>query len=211
MSRICMRGFPNRIPYNDFKKRYWVLGRDRLLSLDERSLVENVVTNCPNFPVERFRLGHTKVFFRAGALAALEEERDTVVTDLVAKLQGRVLGKLRRVDFVARLEKREMIVVIQRLFRNFSRFRSWKWWQLIRLTQPLIGGTNMEEVSFSLEVDVQQSIIFRFLLSWLKGLEWFAAIGMKQREQWEHMAGRMPNSKQRLTRWPLFLFLHLVV
>ena len=146
--RICMRGFPNRIPYNDFKKRYWVLGRDRLLGLDERSLVENVVTNCPNFPVERFRLGHTKVFFRAGALAVLEEERDTVVTDLVAKLQGRVLGKIRRVDFMERLEKREMIVVIQRLFRNFSRFRSWKWWQLIRLTQPLIGGTNMEEVSF---------------------------------------------------------------
>ena len=144
-----MRGFPNRIPYNDFKKRYWVLGRDRLLGLDERSLVENVVTNCPNFPVERFRLGHTKVFFRAGALAVLEEERDKVVMDLVAKLQGRVLGKMRRDDFMARLEKREMIVVIQRLFRNFSRFRSWKWWQLIRLTQPLIGGTNMEEVSFS--------------------------------------------------------------
>ena len=147
--RICMRGFPNRIPYNEFKKRYWVLGRDRLLGLDERSLVENVVTNCPNFPVERFRLGHTKVFFRAGALAVLEEERDTVVTDLVGKLQGRVLGKMSRADFMKRLEKREMIVVIQRLFRNFSRFRSWKWWQLIRLTQPLIGGTNMEEVSFS--------------------------------------------------------------
>ena len=144
-----MRGFPNRIPYNDFKKRYWVLGRDRLLGLDERSLVENVVTNCPNFPVERFRLGHTKVFFRAGALAVLEEERDTVVADLVAKLQGRVLGKMRRTDFMERLKKRQMIIVIQRLFRNFSRFRSWKWWQLIRLTQPLIGGTNMEEVSFS--------------------------------------------------------------
>ena len=150
-----MRGFPNRIPYNDFKKRYWVLGRDRLLGLDERSLVENVVTNCPNFPVERFRLGHTKVFFRAGALAVLEEERDTVVADLVAKLQGRVLGKMRRTDFMERLKKRQMIIVIQRLFRNFSRFRSWKWWQLIWLTQPLIGGTNMEEVSF-LEVDLHQ-------------------------------------------------------
>ena len=143
-----MRGFPNRIPYNDFKKRYWVLGRDRLLGLDERSLVENVVTNCPNFPVERFRLGHTKVFFRAGALAVLEEERDTVVMDLVRKLQGRVLGKMRRTDYMERLKKRQMIVVIQRAFRSFSRFRSWKWWRLIRLTQPLIGGTNMEEVSF---------------------------------------------------------------
>ena len=171
-----MRGFPNRIPYDDFKKRYWVLGRDRLLGLNERSLVENVVTNCPNFPVEKFRLGHTKVFFRAGsgkfsnfnsittpsfagALAVLEEERDTVVTDLVAKLQGRVLGKMRRTDFMERLKKRQMIIVIQRLFRNFSRFRSWKWWQLIRLTQPLIGGTNMEEVSFILEVYLHQSIV----------------------------------------------------
>ena len=33
------------------------------------------------------RLGHTKVFFRAGALAKLEEIRDDIVTGLLRKLQ----------------------------------------------------------------------------------------------------------------------------
>ena len=36
-----------------------------------------------NFDRERYRLGHTKVFFRAGALAQLEEARDDIVLKLV--------------------------------------------------------------------------------------------------------------------------------
>ena len=103
--RICMRGFPNRMSYPDFRKRYWVLGRDSLLGADDRKVADLIVTQCPNFEREKYKQGHTKVltvffhfcsllypllkvFFRAGALAVLEEERDIAVMDLLEKMKG---------------------------------------------------------------------------------------------------------------------------
>jgi myosin heavy subunit len=44
------------------------------------------------FPAEKYQLGHTKVFFRAGALAFLEELRDGIVLKLVRWLQGQCYG-----------------------------------------------------------------------------------------------------------------------
>ena len=30
--RICMRGFPNRVPYQDFRARYWILAQAEINS-----------------------------------------------------------------------------------------------------------------------------------------------------------------------------------
>ena len=48
------------------------------------------------FSRERYRLGHTKVFFRAGALAGLEEARDDIVLKLVRWMQGQALAYIKR-------------------------------------------------------------------------------------------------------------------
>ena len=47
------------------------------------------------FGRERYRLGHTLVFFRAGALAYLEELRDELVVKWVRMIQGEVLKRVR--------------------------------------------------------------------------------------------------------------------
>merc|ERR1711915_1056267 len=87
--RICMRGFPNRLPYADFKKRYSILARGKVNdSTEEKKAAEIIIKNTESFDQERWRPGHTKVFFRAGALAVLEEARDDIVNDLICKIQG---------------------------------------------------------------------------------------------------------------------------
>ena len=145
--RICMRGFPNRLPYADFKKRYSILARGIVSeSTDEKKAAETIIKNTAAFDKERYRPGHTKVFFRAGALAVLEEVRDDIVTDLICKLQGTVKGRKSRKLYEERVNKREMIKVAQRNFRKFLKMKNWKWFNLIRFTKPLIGQTNMEEV-----------------------------------------------------------------
>merc|ERR1712242_676413 len=85
--RICMRGFPNRMLYPDFKMRYACLGQAEIASSSDNKTAVYALMDKINFPRERYRLGHTLVFFRAGALAKHEEARDEIVMKLVRYLQ----------------------------------------------------------------------------------------------------------------------------
>merc|ERR1711936_801950 len=97
------------------------------------------------FPAEKYQLGHTKVFFRAGALAGLEEVRDNIVLKLVRWLQGQCYGYIRRKVYAVKFDQRELMKVIQRNFRKFQSLRSWGWFIIIQKTRPLIGQINLEE------------------------------------------------------------------
>ena len=59
-----------------------------------------------NFGRERYRLGHTLVFFRAGALAYLEELRDELVIKWVRMIQGEVLKRVRGRVFEKKRDQR---------------------------------------------------------------------------------------------------------
>ena len=93
----------------------------------------------------RHRIGHSKVFFRAGVLGYLEEVRDDIVIKLTRWLQGACWGHLRRRDFAKRKMQRELMTVVQRNFRKFLTLRHWPWFMLIQKTKPLIGMVNIEE------------------------------------------------------------------
>ena len=64
--RICMRGFPNRMLYPDYKLRYACLGQAEIQSSSDNKVATYALMDKINFPRERYRLGHTLVFFRAG-------------------------------------------------------------------------------------------------------------------------------------------------
>merc|ERR1719357_924240 len=93
--RICMRGFPNRMLYPDFKGRYAILGAKEINSSGDNKTAVYALMDKIEFGRERYRLGHTKVFFRAGALAALEEARDNIVLKLLRMLQGQVFKHIK--------------------------------------------------------------------------------------------------------------------
>merc|ERR1712123_489705 len=144
--RICMRGFPNRILYPDFKQRYAILSKGKCdLKTEDKKAAGIILDNTPNFEAEKYRLGNTKVFFRAGALAALEEERDDIVTNLIRKMQGQVYSKQGKARYLKKSNQRNMIMVIQRQFRKYIKNRNWGWFVIIRKTKPLIGLANPEE------------------------------------------------------------------
>merc|ERR1719266_2119000 len=144
--RICMRGFPNRILYPDMKQRYAILGAGKVDAKTEiKKASEIILTSTEGFDAEKYRIGKTKVFFRAGALALLEEKRDDIVTLLIRKLQGQIRGHMRRKDYTKRKQQREYIQVVQRNFRKYVQSRDWPWFIIIQKTRPLIGMVNVEE------------------------------------------------------------------
>ena len=107
--RICMRGFPNRMPYPDFVSRYAILAATKVAEMGGPKKDPKKITDmiCSEFiDKERFRVGNTKIFFRAGVLGYLEEVRDDIVIKMVRMLQGACFGHLRRKDFQKRKQQR---------------------------------------------------------------------------------------------------------
>ena len=89
--------------------------------------------------------GHTLVFFRAGSLGALEEERDKLVIKWVRMIQGECFKRIRGRVYQKKYDQRELIKVGQRNFRKYLASRDWGWFVLIQKTRGLIGMPNPEE------------------------------------------------------------------
>jgi myosin heavy chain 6/7 len=143
--RICMRGFPNRMLYPDYKMRYAILGAAEINSSTDNKTAVYALMDKINFPRERYRLGHTVVFFRAGALAMLEESRDDIVIRLVRYMQGECFKRIKSKTYQRKYDQRELIKVCQRQFRKYISMRDWGWFIMIQKTRPLIGMPNPEE------------------------------------------------------------------
>merc|ERR1719348_1861373 len=143
--RICMRGFPNRMPYKDFKMRYACLGAAEIASSSDNKVAVYTLMDKIAFDRERYRLGHTLVFFRAGALAGLEEKRDELVLKWIRMIQGEIFKMVRFEVFKRKRDLRELIVVAQRQFRRYLAMRDWGWFIIIQKTRGQIGLPNPEE------------------------------------------------------------------
>merc|ERR1712158_113998 len=143
--RICMRGFPNRMLYPDFKARYAILAEAEIASSSDNKTAVWALMDKIAFDRERYRLGHTLVFFRAGALAFLEELRDELVIKWVRKIQGEVLKRIRGAVYQKKFDQRELIKVGQRNFRKYLSMRDWGWFVIIQKTRGCIGQPNPEE------------------------------------------------------------------
>ena len=80
-----------------------------------------------DFPRDRYRLGHTVIFFRAGALGMMEECRDRLVHNLIRKFQGEVLKRVLVPRYTQKFQQRELIKVAQRQFQKYLFLRDWGW------------------------------------------------------------------------------------
>merc|ERR1712228_205647 len=149
--RVCMLGFPNRMLYRDYKARYMVLGAEILATAGSDKEGVTGLMNKISFEAEKYRCGHTMVFFRAGALAALEEARDGIVLKLVRWMQGEVYGRVKRKLYQKKEDQRELMKVVQRNFRKYMSLRTWGWFVIIQKTKPLVGQENPEEELRKLE------------------------------------------------------------
>ena len=120
--------------YPDFKQRYNILGGGKVdpKATDLKKVAGIILDNTDGFEKEKYRLGHTKVFFRAGALALMEEKRDDIVQQLIRKLQGACLGYQKRKVYAVKAQQREYIMVIQRNFRKYVSHRDWPWFTIIQ-------------------------------------------------------------------------------
>merc|ERR1719420_2481460 len=125
--------------------RYACLGQAEIASSSDNKVATYALMDKIDFPRERYRLGHTLVFFRAGALAKLEEERDELVLKWLRMMQGQVYMKVKGERYAKKRDQRELIKVAQRNFRKYMALRDWGWFVIIQKTRPLVGRPDPNE------------------------------------------------------------------
>merc|ERR1719357_2517539 len=146
--RICRQGFPNRIPFQEFRQRYELLTPNVIPKgfMDGKKACEKMIEALELDP-GLFRIGQSKIFFRAGVLAHLEEERDLRITDLVVKFQAYCRGLLARRNYQKRVQQLNAIRILQRNCAAYLKLRNWQWWRLYTKVKPLLQVTkNYEKV-----------------------------------------------------------------
>ncbi|KAI6229370.1 hypothetical protein M3Y95_00524000 [Aphelenchoides besseyi] len=143
--RICRKGFPNRIQFHEFRHRYELLAANAVPKgfMDGKESTKKILDALEIEPGS-YRVGMSKVFFRAGVLAKLEEARDTAVTQLVIGFQARCRAFLARRAYSKRMHQETAIIVVQRNCQAWIKLRNWDWWRLFTKVKPLLQITNQE-------------------------------------------------------------------
>ena len=139
--RIARTGFPNRLPFSEFRQRYEVLCRHMPKGYLEGQAAARIMLEKLDLDKSLFRVGLTKVFFRAGVLAELEEQRDALIRDIMSRFQSVARGFTQRRIAHKRLYRAEATRIIQRNFQVYSDLCDNPWWQLLVRMKPLLGAT----------------------------------------------------------------------
>ncbi|XP_014849583.1 PREDICTED: myosin-10-like isoform X6 [Poecilia mexicana] len=144
--RICRQGFPNRIPFQEFRQRYEILTPNAIprTFMDGKQASELMI-NALELDPNLYRVGQSKVFFRAGVLAHLEEERDLKITDTIIRFQSASRGFLARKAFMKKQQQLSALRVMQRNCAAYLKLRNWQWWRLFTKVKPLLQVTRQDE------------------------------------------------------------------
>ncbi|ESU14588.1 hypothetical protein FGSG_08719 [Fusarium graminearum PH-1] len=139
--RIARTGFPNRLPFAEFRQRYEVLCQNMPKGYLEGQAAASLMLEKLGLDRSLYRVGLTKVFFRAGVLAELEEQRDALITQIMSRFQSVARGFVQRRAAYKRLFRTEATRIIQRNFNVYLDLAENPWWQLIVKMKPLLGTT----------------------------------------------------------------------
>merc|ERR1740128_94708 len=138
---ICRKGLPNKMLYPEFKARYNILGASLVAKAKNDKAAAGAVLDAIKLEKEKFRLGHTKVFFRAGILGFMEEVREDKIGEVLSWLQAGARGKASRMQFKKLQDQKLALYCCQRTIRNYYIGKTWQWWAIWLAIKPNLKCT----------------------------------------------------------------------
>uniref|UniRef100_A0AAY5KFZ1 Myosin, heavy chain 11b, smooth muscle n=1 Tax=Esox lucius TaxID=8010 RepID=A0AAY5KFZ1_ESOLU len=156
--RICRQGFPNRIVFQEFRQRYEILAANAIPKgfMDGKQACQLMMKHLDLDP-NLFRIGQSKMFFRTGVLAQLEEERDIKLTVVIIAFQAHARSFLARKAFSKRQAQLTAMKVIQRNCAVYLVLKNWQWWRLFTKVKPLLQVTRQEEEMGQKEEELKEA------------------------------------------------------
>ncbi|CAD5233385.1 unnamed protein product [Bursaphelenchus xylophilus] len=148
--RICRKGFPNRTLHADFVQRYALLAADQAKSSkDIKTNVEAMLKRLvqqKDLEEDMFRVGTTKVFFKAGVVAHVEDLRDKKLNRLLSAFQAECRWYCALIKAKDLRAQQDLIYVIQRNVRSWLELRTWVWMKLYGKVKPLLAAGKEAEL-----------------------------------------------------------------
>ncbi|XP_055725184.1 unconventional myosin-XVIIIa-like [Salvelinus fontinalis] len=149
--RIYRQGYPDHMVFSEFCRRFDVLaphltknlGRNYIVK-DEKKAVEELLVFL-DLEKNSYHMGLSRLFFRAGTLAKLEEQRDEQTRRNITLFQAACSGYLARQAFKKRETHDLAIRCIQKNIKKNKGVKGWPWWKLFTTVRPLIEVQLTEE------------------------------------------------------------------
>nr|XP_057935140.1 unconventional myosin-XVIIIa isoform X9 [Doryrhamphus excisus] len=160
--RIYRQGYPDNMVFSEFQRRFDVLaphltkkqGRHYIVTDDKRAVEE--LLECLDLEKSSYHMGLSRVFFRAGMLSRLEEQRVVQTRRNISLFQGACRGYLARQAFKKRKIQDLAIRCIQKNIKKNRGVKDWPWWKLFTTVRPLIEVQLTEEQIRGKDEEIQQ-------------------------------------------------------
>merc|ERR1711931_123699 len=134
--RICQLGLPNKVMYPDFLVRYSIVAPKIFADggADYKNTANKALLSVQMDP-ENFRTGHTKVMFRAGKLAELEDIRELALTKIILKMQCHARRLLVKTVYDTKKDEKKGLYSIQHNIRLYLTCKDWVWYQFYTMVK----------------------------------------------------------------------------
>ncbi|XP_028321497.1 unconventional myosin-XVIIIa isoform X6 [Gouania willdenowi] len=160
--RIYRQGYPDHMVFSEFRRRFDVLaphlskkhGRHYIVTDEKRAVGE--LMESLELEKSTFHMGLSRVFFRAGILSRLEEQRDVQTRRNISMFQATCRGYLARQAFKKRKIQDLAIRCIQKNIKKNRGVKGWPWWKLFTTVRPLIEVQLTEEQIRGKDEEIQQ-------------------------------------------------------
>ncbi|XP_074175976.1 unconventional myosin-XVIIIa isoform X8 [Rhinolophus sinicus] len=160
--RMYRQGYPDHMVFSEFRRRFDVLaphltkkhGRNYIV-VDEKRAVEELLESL-DLEKSSCCMGLSRVFFRAGTLARLEEQRDEQTSRNLTLFQAACRGYLARQHFKKKKIQDLAIRCVQKNIKKNKGVKDWPWWKLFTTVRPLIEVQLSEEQIRNKDEEIQQ-------------------------------------------------------
>ncbi|XP_077466716.1 myosin-XVIIIa isoform X2 [Stigmatopora argus] len=160
--RIYRQGYPDHIVFSEFRRRFDVLvphltkkHGSHYIVTDEKRAVKEMLESL-DLEKSSYHMGISRVFFRAGTLSRLEEQRVVQTRRNISLFQAACRGYLARQAFKKRKIQDLAIRCIQKNIKKNCGVKDWPWWKLFTTVKPLIEVQLTEEQMRGKDEEISQ-------------------------------------------------------
>lgn len=138
--RIAREGYPNRIFFKEFFQRYKLLSTDFPASSNSKKNCEFLLSSLHLDP-SVYKVGTTKLFFKAGVLAELEAKKEKIINKILVRLTAQIRGYQVRNDKEQELKRLMAARALGNTFRVYNKLMEDPWYNLYLKIKPLLSSS----------------------------------------------------------------------